>query len=72
LFFQSAINVQRDYRTSSEPPSERELMIKQYYSQKILDLETKLHLANGKSIAFYNEVFQSYFLIHFIYFYKIS
>ena len=31
-------------------------MIKQYYSQKILDFETKLQLANGKGIAFYNEV----------------
>ena len=34
-------------------------MIKQYYSQKILDLETKLQLANGKGIAFYNEVCQA-------------
>jgi len=33
-------------------------LIKQYYSQKIVDLETKLQLANGKGIAFYNEVKQ--------------
>ena len=32
------------------------MLIKQYYSQKIVDLETKLQLANGKGIAFYNEV----------------
>ena len=50
------MSLQRDSRTSSDPPSEREIMIKQYYSQKILDLETKLQLANGKGIAFYNEV----------------
>jgi hypothetical protein len=47
----------KDHRASSDPPSEREMLIKQYYSQKILDLETKLQLANGKGIAFYNEVF---------------
>ncbi|CAF1431644.1 unnamed protein product [Adineta steineri] len=52
----STINIQRESRTSSDPPSEREMMIKQYYSQKILDLETKLQLANGKGIAFYNEL----------------
>ncbi|CAF0987223.1 unnamed protein product [Rotaria sordida] len=52
----SITNIPRDYRTSSDPPSERELMIKQYYSQKILDLETKLQLVNGKGIAFYNEL----------------
>ena len=46
----------REHRTGSEPPSERETLIKQYYSQKIVDLETKLQLANGKGIAFYNEV----------------
>ncbi len=50
------MNDQRDHRTSSDPPSEREVLIKQYYSQKIHDLETKLQLANGKGIAFYNEV----------------
>lgn len=49
-------NDQYEYRRSSDPPSERELMIKQYYSQKIVDLETKLQLANGKGIAFYNEL----------------
>jgi hypothetical protein len=47
---------QRERRTQSDPPSEREILIKQYYSQKIVDLETKLQLANGKGIAFYNEV----------------
>jgi protein phosphatase 1 regulatory subunit 21 len=46
----------RARRATSDPPSERETTIKQYYSQKILDLETKLQLANGKGIAFYNEV----------------
>lgn len=51
-------NDQHEHRRSSDPPSDRELMIKQYYSQKILDLETKLQLANGKGIAFYNEVKQ--------------
>lgn len=50
------ITPQRESRTSSDPPSEREVMIKQYYSQKILELETKLQHANGKGIAFYNEV----------------
>lgn len=54
--FQLATNDERDHRTTSDPPSEREMMIKQYYSQKIQDLETKLQLANGKGIAFYNEV----------------
>ncbi len=53
----TTINDQRDHRTSSDPPSEHEVLIKQYYSQKIHDLETKLRLANGKEIAFYNEVF---------------
>jgi hypothetical protein len=51
-----SINDQRNHRTTSDPPSEREVLIKQYYSQKIHDLETKLQLANGKGIAFYNEV----------------
>ena len=58
------MNDQRDHRTSSDPPSEREVLIKQYYSQKIHDLETKLQLANGKGIAFYNEV------CHFTYFFS--
>ncbi|CAF1535021.1 unnamed protein product [Rotaria magnacalcarata] len=49
-------NNQRENRTTSDPPSERELMIKQYYSQKILDVETKLQLVNGRGIAFYNEL----------------
>lgn len=53
----SPIDEQRDHRTHSDPPNEREVLIKQYYSQKIHDLETKLQLANGKGIAFYNEVF---------------
>jgi hypothetical protein len=56
-FLKSSINDLRERRTNSDPPSERETMIKQYYSQKIIDLETKLQLANGKGIAFYNEVF---------------
>lgn len=47
---------QRDRHRSSDPPSERESMIKQHYSHKIAELETKLQLANGKGIAFYNEV----------------
>lgn len=46
----------RDERSNSDPPSEREMLIKQYYSQKIVNLETKLQLANGKGIAFYNEL----------------
>ncbi|CAF4716823.1 unnamed protein product, partial [Rotaria sp. Silwood2] len=49
-------NNERTHRKASDPPSEREIMIKQYYSQKILDLETKLQLVNGKGIAFYNEL----------------
>lgn len=53
------IDDQRDHRTHSDPPNEREVLIKQYYSQKIHDLETKLQLANGKGIAFYNEVFDN-------------
>jgi hypothetical protein len=67
------MNELRDRRTSSDPPSEREVMIKQYYSQKIVDLETKLQLANGKGIACYNEVFKSYILLFsFIHFYTNS
>ncbi len=61
----------KDHRASSDPPSEREMLIKQYYSQKILDLETKLQLANGKGIAFYNEVFfLIIFIFRFHYFFK--
>ncbi|CAF4685473.1 unnamed protein product [Rotaria sp. Silwood1] len=52
----SVTNNERDHRKTSDPPSEREIMIKQYYSQKILDLETRLQLVNGKGIAFYNEL----------------
>lgn len=54
--FQTTTVDNRQERTSSDPPSDRETLIKQYYSQKIVDLETKLQLANGKGIAFYNEV----------------
>lgn len=56
LLADEKVTDQRDRRTQSDPPSERETLIKQYYSQKIVDLETKLQLANGKGIAFYNEV----------------
>ena len=47
---------QREYLRHSDEPTERESMIKQYYSQKIVELEKNLQLANGKGIAFYNEV----------------
>lgn len=63
----STNNNQRDQRTTSDPPNEREVLIKQYYSQKILDLETKLQLANGKGIAFYNEVLRLFEILFFFF-----
>lgn len=46
----------RDDRSQSEPATEREILLKIYFTQKIEDLENKLQVANGKGIAFYNEV----------------
>jgi len=50
------------------------VLIKQYYSQKIIDLETKLQLANGKGIAFYNEVVLiiEFSTLSFVFFSQIS
>jgi hypothetical protein len=66
LISSPSINDQRNHGTSSDPPSEREVLIKQYYSQKIHDLETKLQLANGKGISFYNEVCEFIDLFFFL------